>query len=261
VDEAFDVQSAELQAAKEMQRLVGNPLSYAQRVYRLLDIAISHDDEREIAVGSVDYAALLLMGRMANDVRAIRTLARLGYGVQAFTLAASILEVAFTFVDIATDDKRAAAWSNHTNSRHSFISARAAIKKFVRRMPWSDAQKQTAECSQKAVYEDLCQFKHANPRSMSPRAIDDGYFDNRLGPDTTDFGILTASTAILHAGWCVGLALHQWADARSLPAAARIRFDQELAALVRHYEVVDDQTRGLNGCFDTSIKSATNQQD
>ena len=261
MSEPFDIQSAEPQAAREMQRRIGNHLSYAEAVYRLLDLAISHDDEREIAVGSVDYVALLLMGRMANDVRAIGTLAQLGYEVQACTLAASILEVAFTFVDIATDDKRAVAWSNHTNSRHSLISARAAIEKFVRRMPWSEAQKQTAECRQKAVYEVLCQFKHANPRSMSPRAIDDGYFDNRLGPDTTHFGVLTASAAILHAGWCVGLALHQWADARSLPAAARIRFDQELAALVRHYEVVDDQTRGLKGCFDASIKSATHQQD
>jgi hypothetical protein len=261
VGEPFDVRSAEAQAIQEMGRRIGNHLSYAERVYRLLDLAISYDDEREIPVGSVDYVALLLMGRMANDMRAIATLARLGYGVQACTLAASVLEVAFTFVDIVTDDKRAAAWSNHTDPQHSLMSAQAAIEKFVRRMPWSEGQKQTAKSRQAAIYKDLCQFKHGNPRGMRPRPNGEGYFDNRLGPDTTDFGLLTATTAILHAGWHVGLALHQWSDARLLPPAARIRFDQELAALVRHYEVVDDQTRGLKACFDGSIESATHQQE
>jgi hypothetical protein len=245
VGEPFDVQRAESRAAQEMQRRIGDHLSYADTVYRLLDVAISFDDEREIPVGSVDYVALLLMGRMANDMRAIGALARFGYGVQSCTLAASVFEVAFTFVDILTDDKRAAAWSNHAKPERSFMSARPAVKKFVDRMPWSEEQKETAKCRQGAIYEDLCQFKHGNPRSMFPRPNDDGYFDNRLGPDTTDFGILTASTAILHSGWCVGLALHRWGDARRLPTVARNRFDEELAALVRQQELVDAQTRSL----------------
>ena len=92
-----------------MQRRIGEHLSYGERMYRLLDLAISHDDEREVPVRSVDYVALLLMGRMANDMRAITSLARLGYGVQASTLAASVFEVAFTFADVLTDDEAATA--------------------------------------------------------------------------------------------------------------------------------------------------------
>ena len=248
-------------AAQEMQRRIGDHLSYADTVYRLLDLAISYDDEREILVGSVDYVALLLMGRMANDMRAIGALARVGYGVQSCTLAASAFEVAFTFVDILTDDKKAAAWSNHINPRHSFMSATPAVKMFVDRMPWSEEQKKIAKCRQLAIYEDLCQFKHGNPRSMFPRPNDDGYFDNRLGPDTTNFGVLTASTAILHSGWCVGLALHQWGDARQLPTAARNCFDEELAALVRQQEVVDAQTRSLMALAGGSAETVTRQED
>jgi hypothetical protein len=184
VGEAFDVESAESLAVQEMQRRIGNHLSYADRVYRLLDLAISYYDEREIAVGSVDYVALLLVGRMANDMRAITVLARLGYGVQACTLAASVLELAFTFVDVVRDGQKAAAWTNHTDPRHSFMSARGdqgAITKFVRRMPWSEEGKAMAKCRQEAIYEDLCQFKHGNPRSMLPRPDDDGNSDIPLG--------------------------------------------------------------------------------
>jgi hypothetical protein len=267
VSEPFNVRSAESQASKEMQRRIGEHLSYAQRVYRLLDLAISHDDEREIPVGSVDYVALLLMGRMANDMRAIRSLARLGYGVQACALAASVLEVAFTFVDVVTDDEgaaadaKAAAWSKHADPRRSSMSARVALTKFVDRMAWSEAQKLTAISTQAAIYKDLCQFKHGNPRGMRPRPNGEGYFDNRLGPGTTDFGLLTAATAVLHAGWHVGLALHQWADARTLPPAARIRFDQELVALVRHYDVVDDQTRNLKVLAGGRAETVTRHED
>jgi hypothetical protein len=94
---AFDVRSAESQAAAEMDRRIGGHLSYADSVYGLLDLASSYHEERDIRVGSADYVAALLMGRMANDVRAIRMLARLGYGVQACTLAASVFELAFSF--------------------------------------------------------------------------------------------------------------------------------------------------------------------
>jgi hypothetical protein len=261
VGEAFDVQSAESQADQEIQRRIGNHLSYADRVYRLLDLAISYDDEREVPVGSIDYVAPLLMGRMANDMRAIGALARLGYGVQACTLAASVLEVAFTFVDVIGDGQKAAAWSNHTDPRHSFMNARQAVRTFVDRMPWSKEDTDKAECRQLAIYEDLCQFKHGNPRSMFPRPNADGYFDIPLGPDTTDFGVLTASTAILHAGWCARLALHQWADARQLPTAARNHFDEELAALVRQQEAVDDHTRGLKALAGGSAETVTRHED
>jgi hypothetical protein len=277
VREPYDVQGAESQAATEMQGRIGNHLRYAERVYRLLDLAISYDDEREIAVGSVDYVALLLMGRMANDMRAIATLARLGYGVQACTLAASVFEVAFTFADVLTDDEtasadgtdderaiadgKAAAWRSHTDPRHSFMSVGNGVTKFVSRMLSSPEERRKVIREQLAIYQELCQFKHGNPRFIFHRPNRDGYCDNRLGPDATHFGVLSASAAILHAGRCVALALHQWADARLLPAAAQNRFDQELAALVRHQEVVDDQTRSLTAGFDESSQSATRQAD
>ena len=218
MNEAYDVRSAEAQATTEMQRQIGCHLSYLDRCYRLLDLAIGHYDESETRVGSVDYVALLLFGRIANDVRAIWTLARLGYGAQACTLAASVFEHAFTFVDTIIDEEKAAKWTGHADPRHSFLPAKQAINKFIDRMPWSSDQKIKAKDSQCLIYQELCQFKHGNPRSIFPRVPSDaGYWDNRLGPDTTNFWVCSASVAVLHAVWCAGLTLQQWVDARPLP--------------------------------------------
>jgi hypothetical protein len=123
-------------------------------------------------------------------------------------------------------------------------------------MPWSEEEKRKAKCGQLAIYEDLCQFKHENPRGIFPRAS-----DNRFGPDTTDFGVLSASAAILHAGRHVGLALHQWVDARSLRTAARDDFDEELAALARQHEVVDDQMLSLMALRSGSAETVAPQAD
>ena len=139
---------------------------------------------------------MLLFGRIANDVRAIRILAQLGYGAQACTLAASVFEHAFTFVDTITCGERAAKWSSHADPRHSFLPAGQAIEKFVDKMPWSADQKIEAKHRQRIVYQELCQFKHGNPRGMFARPNDAGYCDNHIGPDTTEFGVCSASVAV-----------------------------------------------------------------
>ena len=60
----------------------------------------------------------------------------------------------------------------------------------------------------------------------------------------------------LHAGWCAGLTLRQWVDARPLPAAVRDRFDEEFAALIEQHDLLTEETHILLGALTAALRRA-----
>jgi len=73
------------------------------------------------ALGKIDFenrsastkVAILLSVRIANDLRGVSLLTKVGYGIQAASLASSIYEIAYTVAYIGADNKLAEQWLTH----------------------------------------------------------------------------------------------------------------------------------------------------
>ena len=100
------------------------------------------------------------MTRLANELRAVTHLARLGYSLQACSLVAGLYEIALTIVYIGTDNQRATTWLDHMDPLKSPWSVGDLTKEAVAKL---GGEPQYAD-SLYRVYSQFCMVKHGHPQ-------------------------------------------------------------------------------------------------
>lgn len=217
---------AEIEAAAEMDRLIPEHLSYAHELYNLLIRITVQFEERELTRPQ-DQGALLMIARLANDMRALSVLCRLGYADQACGLAATIFELSFTFAHIVRDGEAAADWLKHSDRRKSYLKVKEALRIFVESTPAiPTAQRVEVIDREYRVYAEMCIFKHGNPMSLGFVQSDyaHNYVETRIGPDFSEYGQKVACFAIENAGRLLELVVAVVLDA-CVPAENRYKID------------------------------------
>jgi hypothetical protein len=111
--------------------------------------------------------AIVLLVRLANDLRSIIRLSVSGYPLQAATLVASAYEIACAIVLIGTDADRAREWLDHENPQRlpAFLEdMKRAATEVLRELGAHDDQLLAQADNAYRVYAQLCMAKHGNPR-------------------------------------------------------------------------------------------------
>ena len=104
---------------------------------------------------------LKLLTRMIRDLRCSTALVVFGYPVQALSLVASVLEVAFTVAYIRDDNKRAQDWVDHRDPTRVFESVPTMLQDAIAQLNLPNHKDVVAK--HYSTYRQLCMAKHVNP--------------------------------------------------------------------------------------------------
>lgn len=106
--------------------------------------------------------AVILIIRLANDSRCVSLMAKMGYGMQAASLACSIYEIAYTVAYIGADDSLAEKWINHDEVlKTPFGSILKLTEGGLLKLGVPSPEKHAL--SEYRNYTQLCMAKHGNP--------------------------------------------------------------------------------------------------
>lgn len=122
---------------------------------------------------AVVRAHFSLLSRVLQDLRAAILLARAGYTMQAWAVAASAFEAAHTMGFVAVDPKRAQQWLDHDDSDKQFCSAKTGVQgsfKFIELGKQGRGRDMLVE-REYSLYERLCMAKHVHPLAERNRYI------------------------------------------------------------------------------------------
>jgi len=197
-----DLMKAESDAQLEIGLRLSSLLALAEQMQSLFERALDSVGlypRPGAATVAATKVCMILAARLANDFRVCCIASRLGYGLQAMGLAATMVEVVGALSYVGDDEARAIEWAKHTDKRKSYpprvkdgIDAAMAglgVTEHAVRDQWQ------------RVYTSLCMAKHANPLlSMQEglRILPDGAYFAR-GPDPSQSGVWTSCFALCHA--------------------------------------------------------------
>jgi hypothetical protein len=149
--------------------------------------------------GAAAKVGLLLTSRLANDLRVCSLSARLGYGLPALGLGATIFEIVGALCYVGDSESRAADWAEHTDVRHTYPrkvedGIEASLESLGISIP-------TMKENWRQAYTFMCTAKHANPRisMLHGLRVDASGFSYACGPDPSAFGVIMSAEALYNA--------------------------------------------------------------
>ena len=172
--------------------LIGQAVSLYERAARAIA-----DHPRP---GAAPKVGLILTARLSNDLLVCEISAQLGYGIQALSLGATVVELVGALSYVGESDQRAEEWARHSNQKRTYprkvsegIEAAAATLGM-------SSQHNMKENWQQA-YTFMCTAKHANPRISLLNGLrigPDGFYHS-YGPDASAFGTWMSAEAMYYA--------------------------------------------------------------
>ena len=200
-DHGQALEKTEERAARDLSAELSEHQDFGLKVWALIVRVLGEfkdDDPNRMA--SARKACLVLMTRLANDLRCAALLAERGYSDQAVILAASIFEIAHTICYIQNNEDRAEAWIAHRRPSRNFKPIRELIRATADLVDATNKEKFVR--NEQLIYAQLCWPKHASPfflglRLPEERSQHGNFF---LGPEITDLSIRRAWFALEHSG-------------------------------------------------------------
>ncbi len=226
------VQAAERDARRRVRRKHGDFFELLELTYNLVVRFNVHFHARELnSLSACEYAALLLLGRIANALRRIQEDAQNAYGPDACGHAASLFEFCWTAAYLCGDEQAAKAWIAQEHLSEG-MDVRTAIKRYLTRHSIALEQADT----EYEVYRRLNAFKHASPAWLSfhhPRDWPNGG-TLRIGPDMSPHGQWALCFSLEASSQLALMALVE-AASQILPSPMREQFasEVEVANIVR----------------------------
>lgn len=104
--------------------------------------------------------ALLIVARIFNECRAVILLTEKGYALEAFSILATMTELAYTIGFIGDDEERAKRWRMHRSNEKQFVTVYDAALATVRHAGLPDDAANAAY----EHYNHICMAKHGNPK-------------------------------------------------------------------------------------------------
>lgn len=206
------IHKAEHEALEALKDEMKDHDQLASEMYDLIGWTVALVPERPIAqVPLAERVCLTLMSRISDDLRCASNLARVGYSLQALTMASSIYEGAFTIAYVGNSEEIASAWRDHEDPIQPFRSVRDLTMGGLRTLGLESPELEAQVEIEYRVYRQLCWAKHLNPvlQSRFGHHLDEEMssviFTN--GPDLSDEGVRACWFALQHSVASVGRAL------------------------------------------------------
>lgn len=188
----------ELEAQRQLLNKIGPLSSLAKCTDALFEIAAETVAEHPKA-GAATKVGHILVARLTNDFRVCSIASSLGYGLQAFNLAASMMEILGALAYVGANEVRAAEWANHAKRWKSYPEdLKAGREATLDALGISDS---AARADWHKAYEFMCMAKHANPKLSMLQGLNarpDG-LSFVFGPDTTALGVFLSAEAFNRA--------------------------------------------------------------
>lgn len=158
---------------------------------------------------SATRVAVLLGIRLINDARGVSLLARIGYGMQAASLASSIYEIAHTLAYIGADNALANQWFDHDKVLSTPFGDILKVTKGGLKKLGIPEQSAFGEYQ---VYSQLCMAKHGNPLLQQQHGlkVSNETVTPQTGPDTSDDSIRLCRFAMEMSGSSILIALQSF---------------------------------------------------
>ena len=116
------IDDAEREASNILMPILDDHIQTTEATSQLIATALDQAHTRSPSTSQRVTMVLLL--RLAIDLRAASVLVKLGYAVQSATLVSSIYELAFTIAYIGSNDELASQWVEHADESRPFRNAR-----------------------------------------------------------------------------------------------------------------------------------------
>ena len=191
----------EEQAARALDKELAEHLDFNAKVWALAVRVLGAFQGHNLAqMPEARKVCLVLLARLANDLRCVALLCERGYGEQAAIVAASIFEIAHTICYVRDDEARAKSWITHRRPYKAFKPIKELMQATAELLEVADVEKVVSV--ERRVYAQLCWPKHANPLILGFRPAEEHpkYGTFYLGPDTSDFSVRTMWFALQHSG-------------------------------------------------------------
>jgi len=143
---------------------LATPLNAAVKAYNSIGQALRTCEQIPWSkLSLVHKVGLLLMVRLAQDVRCILLCVHRGYPVQASSMAACAFEAAYALAYVGGDESKAQAWADHTDERRSFRDVKTMVAGALKGLGLPQAECAELSDIQLGLYRRLCMAKHSNP--------------------------------------------------------------------------------------------------
>lgn len=202
----MNLNDAERQAQQTMLAELHDHLELTDLAYNLISTILN----RPIGDNPAPLSRILcvqLLVRLSNDLRTIGLLALTGYTLQAATVAAALLEIAFMLAFIGEDEALADQWARHTKPTRAPWGVKHMIEQSLKKLGHPDWKAQGKAEYQN--YSQLCQAKHGNPVLQMTHGW---HWENNSvifmnGPDTSDVSVRAGWFALEKAVGCTYVAI------------------------------------------------------
>lgn len=174
----------------------------------------------------------LLIIRLTNDARCVSVLARMGYGLQAASVASSIYELSYTSAYIGADNELAKVWQQHEEVISAPFGSMLKLTEGALVKLGIPSAKTEAPSFYRS-YTQLCMAKHGNPLLQGHHGLD---VENELlipknGPDTSDKSIRVCWFALEKSASALLIASRSFIT-NHVPSEKRVQLIQQLSTLV-----------------------------
>jgi len=201
--EGQDIDAAERGAREKLDPELREHLNTCGTAFNLINLLLGAIPRPfpDTAAASMRVGIVLLQ-RLANDLRATEAVASLGYPAQASGLVASMYETAHAIGYIGNSEHLADQWWNYAYPTKPFRDAATLTVEALKRLGVKNPEA-VAERHYKR-YTQLCWSKHVWPQLEMTLAIHDqaGTQVSDYGPNTTDVAVRTLWFALEQAVWC-----------------------------------------------------------
>jgi len=190
--------TVEFQAQQEVLKHIAPLAAQAARTDTLFERATTTIAEHATP-GPRAKVVLILLARIANDFRVCGLTSSLGYGLQAFGLAASMMEILGALAFVGDSEDRAIKWAEHKDLGHSYPpTVKEGIDAALTALGISDP---AARDDWQKAYKHMCMAKHANPKLSMLQGLytQPSGLHHVFGPDTTQLGVFLAAEALSRA--------------------------------------------------------------
>jgi hypothetical protein len=167
-------------------------------IARLVPLTEIHTTPMNLLPKSLHVAVMLLV-RLANDLRSVQMLAGTGYPVQALALVASMYEIAYTGAYIGNDESLAQEWLKYDDPTKLFRDVRSLTNEALIKLDLMD-RPDKADLEYRN-YRMLCWAKHANPILERTWVVHvrGEVVTSTMGPSTSEIAVRFAWFALEYA--------------------------------------------------------------
>lgn len=218
IPHSVSITQAEIEARKTLTAELAEHDNLTMEGFNLIGETVATIPENHIQQLSLSIrVGMALLARIADDLRCLANLARVGYPLQALTLTNSLYESAFTVAYTASDEMLAQQWRDHNDPTSSFRSIYELTIGGLRNLKLGLTEehlRRQADTEYK-VYRQLCWAKHVNPvlqkqfgyrvEEETPAVV----FEN--GPSTSKESVRALWFALEHGVALAGIALAAFA--------------------------------------------------